>query len=360
MVAWITTITRRMSLLLVAWIVAIILYFHLVTATHNITNDTTTTTTVSQSPKIAWLLSFPNSGTTFTLQSVRKASNRTIAANTCLKWVHTKCIPVYNDHDTTTTTTTTSQQQGPYRISMEELPPVYILTRTHCAGFYPFRRPPRTISNTTLHEFSQACRQTAIVESWGWKSRQSHYDDKVILMDNDNDLRRKQDVVAKAIHLWRNPFDNIVARWRHAKRYIQPILPVSFRWYCRILDQYLWPLGVGKPPREILFRKIPCLSEFARYVQWHNHAVTMSSSSTGSGRMSMDTLHVHYEDYIRSESLKQILDFLELEQLDTGLLFTPNKTYVDQFFSPSEQRTIQSFLQANAKPLVWEQLERYF
>jgi len=105
----------------------------------------------SNSTKIAWLLSFPNSGTTYTLQSVMGRSNRTAASNTCLKWVHDDAMPtVYPD-------------SGPYQLSSHDLPETYLLTRTHCAGHYPFRL------KVDEDEFRRACRQTAVVERLGYK-----------------------------------------------------------------------------------------------------------------------------------------------------------------------------------------------
>ena len=261
---------------------------------------------ISNGTKIAWLLSFPNSGTTFTLQSVMQLSNRTVASNTCLKWVHDEALPtIYEDG-------------GPYRLSSLDLPETYLLTRTHCAGHYPFRL------RVDEDVFRRACKRTAVVERLGYKSKQGSY----------------QDYPEKAIHLWRDPVENILSRWNHAKRHM-PVLKPSFRWYCRIMDRLVWPLRGSD---------VPCKSEFYRYIQWHRNAMSLEDI--------LNVLHVNYEDYENDDTMDNLLDFLELPRHQDGIPFTPSGSG-KALFTSRQREVAWQYLQELATPEVWSKLERY-
>ena len=89
----------------------------------------------------------------------------------------------------------------------------YILTKTHCGGWF-FNSPPEFYIGETLELFEEHCvTGTKMILI-------SQYDDDDD--DNNNDDELIKDVVQyelhavhKSVHLIRNPFDNLVSRFHH-------------------------------------------------------------------------------------------------------------------------------------------------
>lgn len=308
------------------------------------------------------------------MQSVRQLSNRTIAANTCLSWVHKHCERITvataakaatlreeeNDDDDDYDAAQQgldgsnianiiheqSADLGPYRISIvEDVPEQYLLTRTHCAGHWPFRL--KVDPNT----FAQACRETAVVVDawWCWwlfpmKSNQYSYSAHV--------------VVEKVIHLWRHPWDNVVARFHHAQRHV-PLLVSNLASYCRVMDAFAWRPNPQNTTTTGAGALVWCKSELDRYLQWHENAMEMEQVNEST----MEVLHVKYEDYAQHDdaTLKRVLKFLHLDQVRDELTvpFEPNKTYVN-LLSLEQMHATALYIQEQASPRVWEKIAAYF
>ena len=149
-------------------------------------------------PQVVWLMSFPNSGTSFTMQLVRRMSNTTAATNygpECslnstgqLQYLSDDAVP-----------------SGPYVLEPEkELPSSYILTKTHCGGRCIVCGPSKYIE--TRESFLNMCAGGTHATNLEWatasrtkrKARQVNYDPQI---------------VSKAIRLIRNPFDQIVSNF---------------------------------------------------------------------------------------------------------------------------------------------------
>jgi hypothetical protein len=128
--------------------------------------------------EIAWLLSFPNSGTSFTSALVRELTQTSTGSNYDEAKHPTPIFPEY--------------QSGPFSLR-EHLPLPdngYILTKTHCTRC---RGEQKSINKTT-EEFLIGCKTVKVKR-----------DDKC----NDYDPK----IVKRAVHLFRNPFDNVVGRF---------------------------------------------------------------------------------------------------------------------------------------------------
>lgn len=231
---------------------------------------------------------------------------------------------------------------GPYRISKaEELPETYILTRTHCAGHWPWSRSVQS------SVFKQACRETAQVRSIGIKSEIAMYHPSLH--------------VEKVIHLWRHPWDNIVARFNHARRFVPMLNLVN---YCRIMDGLVWHPSPSEmhtnssATTQFTSDSRPlCWSEIDKYLQWHTNALHMEE---GKSQPIMDILHIKYEDFAKNETLDQILEFLHLERLGNLVdPFVPNRTYLDQV-SQRQMNAFLSYLKARASPTLWQKLTQYY
>jgi hypothetical protein len=110
-----------------------------VTSTPGESNSDSTSTSTEQDPledmfksrpKMVWLMSYPNSGTSYTMTMVARASNRSIATNYGREVTvpPTLNTPLYPGQDWS--------YQGPYYNSnpRRPLPDDYILVKTHCGG----------------------------------------------------------------------------------------------------------------------------------------------------------------------------------------------------------------------------------
>ena len=166
---------------------------------------------------------------------------------------------------------------------------------------------------------------------------------------------------AKAVHLVRDPYDNLVARMHFADFHNGGLYSrdeTGFRQWCSYADSLP---GVMENIRnqlhlsDELVQNLPCISEWFRYVQWHNNAVAMLDSHE------YPVLTMFYEDYSLDYqgTIDTLFNFLELEQVNPPLQFIGNKTYHSYFDAESNQRAA-SFVRQVATPECWTILQRYF
>jgi len=146
--------------------------------------------TYTSLPKVAWLMSFPNSGTTYTLKFIQNTTLTTTATNYGAHEQDSEnSISVYPD-----------SPEGPFfRHPNRTLPESFIITKTHCGGSCMGCRPSVYIQNET--EFEQSC-------CLGNRR-------------DDGKLRAvtySSTIPKSAVHLIRSPFDNIVARLHYEQK----------------------------------------------------------------------------------------------------------------------------------------------
>lgn len=292
-------------------------------------------------PRIAWLMSFPNSGTTYTIHLIGNVTNTTTATNYGLESTDQTGIPVHE-----------SSPNGPF-LAMPQLPmpDTYILTKTHCGGRCT-ECSPDTYTET-VHSFERMCRFGSKLVN-GTKEQ---------LVYNDN--------VSRAIHMVRSPFDNLVARyhlerraWSKVEKY-QDILDIltdskeGLAQWCRYLDNlrvkdelnshFLDPELLDEEER------VPCHAEIYRYIQWHNLAFEVSR------RKRLPTYMLYYENYTTSynQTVKEILDFLHLSAVAPAPEFYAGKQYSD-YFEDEQSQAITYLAKELASPETWEVLRHYF
>jgi Sulfotransferase domain len=171
-------------------------------------------------------------------------------------------------------------------------------------------------------------------------------------------------VVEKVIHLWRHPWDNVVARFHHVRRHLPAPLLSNLASYCRVMDGFAW-----RPTHKDAKRKnttattgagpVWCQSELDRYLQWHVNAMEMEQANENT----MIVLHVKYEDYQHDvdATLKRILKVLHLDQVrnDLTVPFEPNNTYAN-LLSLEQMHAIAVYVKERASPRVWEKIAAYF
>jgi hypothetical protein len=175
-------------------------------------------------------------------------------------------------------------------------------------------------------------------------------------------------LVQKAVHLFRHPLDHIVARFHLAYNTKADMGDEAFlsefpknktgfhRWCARNEENkdLLTSRLVDAALRRALHR-IPCFSEFFRYVQWHNLAFQVTRDE-----LRIPVLVLHYEEYATNFTAvrDRLLDFLEFPHLGEGIEFLSGRTY-QSYFSLQQQEEIQAFLIEFASADTWEYLKGY-
>ena len=332
----------------------------------------TPTAPADRQPQMVWLMSFPNSGTSYTLHMVAAESNRAIATNYGEEFTNGSSpnIPLYPS-------TNGQVIQGPFWKGQEEakdLPQKYILTKTHCGGRCVRCGPQKYLvpQSRFLHECTEG-RGCFAADTTDTKNKTHttcewkfyHY-----LPPSENPR------IAKLIHLIRNPFDNILARFHLARKqqrarlkhnpeelekWLQqhPDSPEGFATWCNGLDStYGSPLNHIKPAlpsTEHLF----CKGEWFKYIQWHTLALGVQTQVADQ----IPSLIIYYEDYDRdwNQTTKKILDFLELQRDKTSQSHKfVRRASSDSFFTSEHRREAKALAEKLTSAPVWELLKRYF
>ena len=168
-----------------------------------------------------------------------------------------------------------------------------------------------------------------------------------IVNDTKVDVTYDFDVPKRAIHMIRNPFDNIVARlhleqkrWgrmdgREGQLEMFNATKEGFRAWCYTMDS----LSVSKERGSHFIddelweiaREVPCHGELVRYTWWHNYAIELT-------RRTDIPVHVlFYEDYAENweNTVEQLLQFLSLSPAPGAEAweFIVGKHYEDYFES---------------------------
>lgn len=317
-------------------------------------------------PRLAWLMSFPNSGTSYTMSLVSRASGHLVGTN----YGAESAI----DHNGTSIPVLMSnleeivdpkQTGGPFwadiGVYKHRTPPsTYIMTKTHCGGRCETCGPSHYVESP--HSFLIQCKTGSKVNRNQHGHRQKHR--------YDYDANR----VYKAIHLIRNPFDNVVSRFhlqnKHMIRDNQTVAvqvrvgyeqsKEGFRSFCADLTTYYEKETKGSRfvDQSVLqmVTSVPCYLDFFRYIQWHNLAFTTTDEL-----LNIPTHLLYYEDYERrfDETVSELLDFLHLPNNGNATVFQRGKTYVD-YFTAHERELLRNGSQILSSKKTWDSIQRYF
>lgn len=298
-----------------------------------------------ESPEVAWLMTYPNSGTTYTLKLIQEYTNTTTATNYGNEQsVHGTNVPVHP-----------WMEQGPFiRYPTWNKPSRYILTKTHCGGTKMSPTPEDYVE--TVRSFEIACRSG-----------------NRVVNDTKVSVTYAVDVPKRAVHLIRNPFDNIVARlhleqkrWERMEDRTEQLelfnaTKDGFRAWCyamdsrsidqearsRFIDEELWEIA----------RNVPCHGELLRYTWWHNYAIELTR------RMNIPVHVLFYEDYTDDweKTVEQLLQFISLSPAPGArpYEFIAGKHY-GEYFDPDNTAMAKLLVKALASPETWDFLKRYF
>jgi len=290
---------------------------------------TGTTATVNNGnghhPLIALLMSYPNSGTSFTLKITHTNSNTTVATN--YKKETAKRKPKQPIR--------TVYPGGPYLLTPEKkVPSAFILTKTHCGGYCTDCKPSNYL--IAADRFQKKC------------------------------VKGKVSEIGKVIHLIRNPFDNIVSNfhlWVKSKKVTKFSDDAKgFHQWCSWLEQ---KYDGAKRDKNVVspslirifrtYRDVPCNSMIYRYVQWHNNAIKAIKS------FDVPTKTMWYDDYEKDieGTVGDLFSFLELPMVDRNHeSFIGGKKYTSWMSKREIDRTFQMIKEVATKD-CWEVLKRY-
>lgn len=291
---------------------------------------------------VAWLMSFPNSGTSYTSYLVRTVTGQRTASNYRSENLGSDgaSAAVFED-----------SPSGPFwsDINSPEYGPLtsgYLLTKTHCGGYCDQCPPLKYIENATT--FAQSCREGDHI-GWGGS--------KEVLDSYSGDL------VERAIHLIRDPFDNIVSRFHLTQKYFvkakqhenvakYPKSREGFRAFCKDMGERFYKeekaVGVFDD------MNIPCHADFFRYIQWHNLAFATTQA------LNIPTMIIHYEDYTKNfdQTKDMLLRFLDLSGTKEPPLFETGKTY-REYFTEEEIQAVSRMFSLLAHNETWDHTNHY-
>jgi len=290
---------------------------------------------------VVWLLSYPNSGTSFTMNMIQSDSNKTVATNYAkeVKYKPRLSLDV-------------SSRSPPFILNNRlELPTKFILTKTHCGGYCNF-------CSTSSVEYRMATRYFTLFCAMG----------------NNGKKYENMSQVKKSIHLLRDPINNIVSNFHLAiksKKY--PHLNFTndkdgFREYCQFHNTHFYDrnskafkLGGNQDDTllqdgriEELKNDIPCYNQFYKYITWHNNANSMIKD------LNIPTQNIWYEDYeIKYQETKaKIFQFMELDMVGDFRPFESGKHYSD-YFTVNEKKSLSLMIERLSLPETWELMKRY-
>ena len=302
------------------------------------------------SPSLIWLMSWPLSGEEYIMTNVEHVSNLSPAsnyANSTTPKDQANSISIYPRHP-----------EGPFweGLGVEKrrpLPEKLVMTETHCAGTC-IDCPPEKYLVNQLEDFMLSCRTTnAKVDKTTYVS-----------------AKYPRNRVKKAVHVIRNPFINIIARFyrersnRKKDKDFQkeyPDLPIKgFQKWCRMLDSKY------EKEDESAFKKVDpsmvkdmrsslCHAEIYKYIQWHNMAFKTTET------MKLPVHYVYYEDFQKDfkGTHHKLLDFLELKAVYTPYDFPVPHNYT-RYFTPAHRAQIYSYAKKLASETTWEYIHHYF
>lgn len=355
--------------------------------------------------------SFPNSGTSFTSLLIRQASNATTATNYGMEsnlGADGRSVPVYdwspegpywlhpprerqqlqrqrrqrreeesvgghaiaNPPAKTIIVTevtdgsgrTTSMKDKKYqsgtalgRSGAYDIPPPTssIMTKTHCGSRCAFCSPQSYLetSRSFLINCLTGSRKVLVETTKESAGEQRRYEKRYHTY--------QPSLVERAIHLVRNPFDNIVSRFHHEqkehakrdggagwlRRYPNDV--DGFRRWCADEDatharrERLVDWNAFGYPNDIAdrFEGVSCHGELFRYVQWHVRAIRAAEL------LDVPVLRVYYEDYSTdlNSSTTEMLDFLGLDRAGSLPHFDSNKDY-SGYFTREERAAASDFM----------------
>lgn len=261
---------------------------------------------------LVWLLSFPNSGTTYTLHLIQDITNTSTATNYGKEQIGTTTSIPINPNEPNGPYYRYAERRAPHSTTTKESNHTkntpYVLTKSHC-------EPNQVI--IAKEEFAASC------------SSGDRQVNRKVQHHITYDYRKVK--VRKIIHLIRNPFDNMVARMHYEKKKWMKYSTKKdkkklklftnsikgFGLWCmykdkkaeehHVLNYILQKFQSNQQQNDDISRNISseetrknftswndmydqngtipfCVTEFYRYLQWHNHVVELTTKKKSTNK----------------------------------------------------------------------------
>jgi hypothetical protein len=362
--------------------------------------------------KIIQLLTYPMSGTTYTLRLYGESTRVTVATNYAYSGKRTTKdghnLPVFPNSNTNTNIHNNEENGSPYWTDAvgtgiaTTKPSKYVLSVSHCHGycFYPCK-PDRYVQ--TLPSFEEGCRSvygpTKKVQDMMEDFYQPPKSTSTGMFGKNADHNAEKNdgsqgsgaedgangeaavdkyiiprsKVAKVVHLIRDPISNVVSRF-HEYRRLKLGFPdrseetdrEEFRDWCKKMDSDVELMAsiadsflITSKIKEVM-KDVPCHSEFFKYVAWHNHVVDMIWNKN------YKSLTIYYEDYAKEErtQAEELATFAEeslvsADSIPSIMLLITVRMY-KSYLTDAEIQSVEIFVRTMAYPNTMQLLERYF
>ena len=229
------------------------------------------------------------------------------------------------------------------------IPKKYILTKTHCEF--------SVISS--LHSYRYEC-----ARGWGRfpESDPSKNPDELNCKNGycNYETHYDESIVKKAIHLIRNPLENIIARFNNAHKRNKALVNFThshpkeyikmFHSWCEERDRE----ALAKKYHHDVPNGVICASELFRYVQWHDHAIALAKD------MNIPAMILHYEDYAKdlNNTVDLLFSFLEHDKVASAPPFFQHD--YSFMYTNAEKEGIEDWVKVLASKELWKLLEHYF
>ena len=289
--------------------------------------------------KLALLMSFPNSGTTYTMDLLPSLTLVDSATNYGKETMGPQ-VPIIDE------------MECPFWLhkddNMKHPQNGRVLTKTHCGGYGIDSEP----EDWFLHEsdFVSSCLTCTLVDDMGETTRLSY----------------NLSSIDSAIHLIRDPFDNIVSRFRMERRLSEeisekyPNTREGFQAFCmEVVDSNSLAWTVRDAPVDgnawEFLKSVPCHTDFLRYIFWHNQAGRLIENS------GLESLLVKYEDYGNDwdGTAYSIVSFLgQTLKGESQEVFVKGKSY-RHFFSSEDIAKVRSAFKLFSTIDTWVAVHDY-
>jgi hypothetical protein len=217
--------------------------------------------------------------------------------------------------------------------------------KTHCDGY----RNNGAVSHATPTEtFVRGCGRTTIESRSPFRVNDGPIYDFYSVK-----------IAARAVHIVRNPFHNVIAHFHHTgdKSWYQNSRE-GFRSYCKdknadFKDNFRDTNFTTKMSNRI--ERTLCHDCVMNYVMWHSHAFEATFL------LQLRTFLIHYEDFEDKfeETVSSLLDFLELPRQGEPLKFSARHDYED-YYTLEDREKIKALAKQLASKKTWKAIEQYF
>ena len=304
------------------------------------------------STKIAWVWSFPESGTTYFMHSVHIMSQKSTATNYGTAMIDEKgqvftpfsdSVPIY------------THKPGPSFATTLDGPSNYILTRTHSAGTC-FECPPYKYLGPSAK----------------LKHMHTNFYATNIVNDEENIVKYDRSLVDKMVILVRDPMDNVVSRFFQkvvkevndgntdfGQKY--PKNKYGFAQYCEDIDHNQFQdKELNWYSQYDFFEEakfVPCRSEFVKIFQFYN----MGRQVGANYKLDMKTINFENLSTDLEGTMSDIFQFVQLTREGTDLphSLTEGDGLYLHFFTQPQRIAVAKLAKKMCQPAVWAAFAPY-